>query len=125
VLPGGDRVHCGYIDAEAMLKRAASLGKTEYASYLRRIVAEHGNEPGSPDMQVNDLGLGGVLELIPKNWRSARLLLPKPIQRERFAAAGISMRLDAGQPVLLRRKGVLRGLHFQTAPAPRTSSSAC
>jgi glucose-1-phosphate thymidylyltransferase len=37
--------NCGYIDAEAMLKRAASLGKTEYANYLRRMVAEHGNEP--------------------------------------------------------------------------------
>ena len=37
--------NCGYIDTEAMLKRAASLGKTEYAAYLRRIVAEHGNEP--------------------------------------------------------------------------------
>ena len=37
--------NCGYIDEEAMLKRAASLGKTEYAAYLRRIVAEHGNEP--------------------------------------------------------------------------------
>ena len=36
---------CGYIDEEAVLKRAASLGKTEYASYLRRIVAERGNEP--------------------------------------------------------------------------------
>jgi glucose-1-phosphate thymidylyltransferase len=36
---------CGYIDEDAMLKRAASLGKTEYAAYLRRIVAEHGNEP--------------------------------------------------------------------------------
>jgi glucose-1-phosphate thymidylyltransferase len=33
---------CGYIDAEAVLKRAASLGKTEYAAYLRRVVAEHG-----------------------------------------------------------------------------------
>ena len=37
--------NCGYIDEEAMLKRAAALGKTEYASYLRRIVEEHGNEP--------------------------------------------------------------------------------
>ena len=37
--------NCGYIDAEGMLKRAAALGKTEYASYLRRIVADHGNEP--------------------------------------------------------------------------------
>jgi glucose-1-phosphate thymidylyltransferase len=35
----------GYIDEEAMLKRAASLGKTEYAAYLRRIVTERGNEP--------------------------------------------------------------------------------
>ncbi len=37
--------NCGYIDDEMMLKRATSLGKTEYAAYLRRIVAEHGNEP--------------------------------------------------------------------------------
>jgi glucose-1-phosphate thymidylyltransferase len=37
--------NCGYIGAEAMLKRADSLGKTEYAAYLRRIVAERGNEP--------------------------------------------------------------------------------
>lgn len=36
---------CGYINKEMMLKRAALLGKTEYAAYLRRIVAEHGNEP--------------------------------------------------------------------------------
>jgi len=36
---------CGYINGEMMLKRAALLGKTEYAAYLRRIVAEHGNEP--------------------------------------------------------------------------------
>ena len=33
---------CGYIDADAMLRRAAALGKTEYAAYLRRVVAEHG-----------------------------------------------------------------------------------
>jgi len=29
----------GYLDAEAVLKRAASLGKTEYAAYLKRRVA--------------------------------------------------------------------------------------
>ena len=37
--------NCGYIDQEAVLRRAKSLGKTEYAAYLRRMVAEHGNEP--------------------------------------------------------------------------------
>jgi glucose-1-phosphate thymidylyltransferase len=30
----------GYLDDEAMLRRAAALGKTEYAAYLRRVVAE-------------------------------------------------------------------------------------
>ncbi len=34
--------NCGYIDADAMEKRAHALGKTEYAAYLRRIVAERG-----------------------------------------------------------------------------------
>jgi glucose-1-phosphate thymidylyltransferase len=34
--------NCGYIDAEAMEKRAQMLGKTEYASYLRRILGERG-----------------------------------------------------------------------------------
>lgn len=37
--------NCGYIDSDQVLKRAASLGKTEYAAYLRRIVDEHGNQP--------------------------------------------------------------------------------
>ncbi len=32
--------NCGYINAEQVLKRAAQLGKTEYASYLQRLVAE-------------------------------------------------------------------------------------
>ena len=32
----------GYIDAGAVLARASKLGKTEYAAYLRRIVAEAG-----------------------------------------------------------------------------------
>jgi len=32
----------GYIDAAAMERRAARLGKTEYADYLRRVVTEQG-----------------------------------------------------------------------------------
>jgi len=34
--------NCGYIDAMALEKRAHALGKTEYATYLRRIAAERG-----------------------------------------------------------------------------------
>jgi glucose-1-phosphate thymidylyltransferase len=33
-------LECGFIDADAVLKRAKELGKTEYANYLRRRVAE-------------------------------------------------------------------------------------
>jgi len=32
----------GYLDAEQLLARAAQLGKTGYADYLRHLVAEHG-----------------------------------------------------------------------------------
>ena len=37
--------HAGWLDSEALLRRAASLGKTEYATYLRRIVEEEGDGP--------------------------------------------------------------------------------
>ena len=33
-------LECGFVDADAVLKRANELGKTEYANYLRRRVAE-------------------------------------------------------------------------------------
>src|SRR5438477_59315 len=33
-------LECGFVDADAVLKRAGDLGKTEYANYLRRRVAE-------------------------------------------------------------------------------------
>ena len=35
-------LNCGYIPADAVMKRADAMGKTEYAAYLRRIAAEHG-----------------------------------------------------------------------------------
>lgn len=35
--------HLGYIDAERLLQWAANLGKTDYAQYLRLIVAESGD----------------------------------------------------------------------------------
>jgi glucose-1-phosphate thymidylyltransferase len=35
-------LNCGLIDTGAVLKRAELLGKTEYAAYLRRVVAERG-----------------------------------------------------------------------------------
>lgn len=37
--------HTGWIDTEELLQRAAALGKTEYANYLRRVVEEEGQGP--------------------------------------------------------------------------------
>jgi glucose-1-phosphate thymidylyltransferase len=37
--------HAGWIDTEGLLRRASALGKTEYASYLRRVVEEVGQGP--------------------------------------------------------------------------------
>ena len=37
--------NAGWIDSSAMLHRAVTLGKTEYAKYLRRVVEEEGQAP--------------------------------------------------------------------------------
>lgn len=37
--------HSGWIDSEAVLRRAEALGKTEYSAYLRRVVEEGGQGP--------------------------------------------------------------------------------
>jgi glucose-1-phosphate thymidylyltransferase len=37
--------HAGWIDSSAMLHRAVTLGKTEYAKYLRRVVEEEDQAP--------------------------------------------------------------------------------
>jgi glucose-1-phosphate thymidylyltransferase len=44
----------GFIDGEAVLRRAALLGKTDYAAYLRRIVAELGSEPKRESPHAGD-----------------------------------------------------------------------
>ncbi|MBZ0262571.1 MAG: glucose-1-phosphate thymidylyltransferase RfbA [Hyphomicrobiales bacterium] len=35
-------LNCGYVTADLVMKRADAMGRTEYAAYLRRIAAEHG-----------------------------------------------------------------------------------
>ena len=37
--------HTGWIDTETLMRRASLLGKTEYATYLRRLVEEDGQGP--------------------------------------------------------------------------------
>lgn len=67
-------------------------------------------------MQVNDLGLG-VLEIIPKKHGDARGFFAETYQRQRFNDAGVAQEWVQDNQSLSAEKGVLRGLHFQVAPA--------
>jgi dTDP-4-dehydrorhamnose 3,5-epimerase len=67
-------------------------------------------------MQVNDLGLGGVVEVVPKKFGDARGFFAETYQRQRFAEAGITQEWMQDNQSYSAEKGVLRGLHFQVAP---------
>ena len=67
-------------------------------------------------MQVNDLGLGGVLEIIPKKFGDQRGFFSETYQRQRFIDAGIPHDWMQDNQSFSAEKGVLRGLHFQIAP---------
>ena len=67
-------------------------------------------------MQVNDLGLGGVLEIIPRKFGDARGFFSETYSRQRFHEAGIAHDWMQDNQSYSAEKGVLRGLHFQIAP---------
>lgn len=67
-------------------------------------------------MQVNDLGLGGVLEIIPKKFGDARGFFSETYSRQRFIDAGVPQDWMQDNQSYSAEKGVLRGLHFQIAP---------
>ena len=67
-------------------------------------------------MQVNDLGHGGVLEIIPKKFGDARGFFSEVFTRQRFHDAGITQDWIQDNQSYSAEKGVLRGLHFQVAP---------
>lgn len=67
-------------------------------------------------MQVNDLGLGGVLEIIPKKFGDQRGFFSETYQRQRFIDAGVPQDWMQDNQSYSAEKGVLRGLHFQIAP---------
>ena len=67
-------------------------------------------------MHVNDLGLGGVLELVPKKHGDDRGFFAETFQRQRFHDAGITQDWMQDNQSYSAEAHVLRGLHFQIAP---------
>ena len=67
-------------------------------------------------MRVNDLDLGGVLEIIPEKHGDARGFFAETYQRQRFTDIGVPQDWIQDNHSLSAEKGVLRGLHYQVAP---------
>ena len=67
-------------------------------------------------MQVRQLGLDGVVEIVPKKFGDSRGFFSETYSRAAFAAAGLCCDWVQDNQSFSAEKGVLRGLHFQLAP---------
>lgn len=67
-------------------------------------------------MDVRQLGLDGVLEIVPKRHGDARGYLIETWNAERFFEAGIDLRFVQDNHSYSAAAGVLRGLHYQLPP---------
>ncbi len=67
-------------------------------------------------MNVRELGLPGVIEIVPDRFGDERGFFSETFNAARFAAAGIDVSWVQDNHSLSRQAGVLRGLHFQVSP---------
>jgi dTDP-4-dehydrorhamnose 3,5-epimerase len=67
-------------------------------------------------LEVNPLGIDGVLEIIPKRHGDARGFFMETYNAERFSQAGIDLTFVQDNHSYSAAAGVLRGLHYQLAP---------
>lgn len=67
-------------------------------------------------MKVTDLGMG-VLEVVPRQFSDSRGFFAETYNRSKFHAAGLGADWVQDNHSLSLERGVLRGLHFQLAPA--------
>lgn len=67
-------------------------------------------------LEVRELGLDGVLEIVPKQFGDSRGFFSETYNAERFAEHGITLEFVQDNHSLSRGEGVLRGLHYQIKP---------
>ncbi|CAN7427392.1 dTDP-4-dehydrorhamnose 3,5-epimerase [Mesorhizobium amorphae] len=67
-------------------------------------------------LEVRQLGLDGVLEIVPKRHGDARGFFIETWNAERFAEAGIDLRFVQDNHSYSAAAGVVRGLHYQLPP---------
>ncbi|WP_311029280.1 dTDP-4-dehydrorhamnose 3,5-epimerase [Mesorhizobium koreense] len=67
-------------------------------------------------LEVKELGLDGVVEIVPRRFSDARGFFCETYNASTFADAGISMSFVQDNHSFSAVKGVLRGLHYQLPP---------
>ncbi|ANT50595.1 dTDP-4-dehydrorhamnose 3,5-epimerase [Mesorhizobium amorphae] len=67
-------------------------------------------------LEVRQLGLDGVLEIVPKRHGDERGFFIETWNAERFAEAGIDLRFVQDNHSYSAAAGVVRGLHYQLPP---------
>ncbi|AZO48373.1 MAG: dTDP-4-dehydrorhamnose 3,5-epimerase [Mesorhizobium sp.] len=67
-------------------------------------------------LEIIQLGLDGVLEIVPKRFHDARGYFVEDWNAQRFAEAGIDLRFVQDNRSYSAAAGVVRGLHYQLPP---------
>jgi dTDP-4-dehydrorhamnose 3,5-epimerase len=74
-------------------------------------------QPNSKMVEVRQLELEGLLELRPRRWFDERGFFSEVWRDEWLVPAGLDVRFVQDNHSYSKSRGVLRGLHFQRAPA--------
>lgn len=67
-------------------------------------------------MEIRELGLGGVLEIVPKRFGDARGFFSETYNASMFADRGIDLLFVQDNHSYSAQPGVVRGLHYQLPP---------
>ena len=67
-------------------------------------------------MQIITTAIPGVVSILPRRFEDARGYFVETYNRTSYVSAGIDAAFVQDNQSLSRRRGTIRGLHFQTAP---------
>jgi dTDP-4-dehydrorhamnose 3,5-epimerase len=68
-------------------------------------------------VEISELGLDGVLELRPRQWPDERGFFSEVWREDWLVVGGASVHFVQDNHSFSKKRGVLRGLHYQRAPA--------
>jgi dTDP-4-dehydrorhamnose 3,5-epimerase len=76
-------------------------------------------------MQINPLGLSGLLEIVPRKIEDERGYFSETFRADRFAEFVPDVHFVQDNQSLSVRQGTVRGIHFQSTPAAQAKLVRC